>query len=412
MIVGLGAKSDHIATVPNADPVRLNLSPDETQVFACVGRVARIGEVLERSGLPEARVIAVLLALRAKGAIAPARVQKNEARKSDVDAAQLEDVDLDEERKREILEFEKGLETLDYFALLKVPPGSSPAEVKKAYYEASRRFHPDRFYGKNLGSYRGRVERIFRKVSEAQEVLTSPDKRREYLAKNPHLAVAAPPPGSTSRSMAPGGARPLFDDEPTPSSPEALARLEERRARFSRHPYLARAQKVNELVARARTLSKEGDFEKALMDLTQASQLDPKNREAPQLMVEIRRKYDSARAQRELDAAKEAEVNLDSAEALRRYRVAASLDDRNADLAFRTARLLHQSGGDPKEARALAQRAVELDPISADHHYLLGVLILQTGLKKAAKRHFEDALNASPEHADAKAQLKKLRWTF
>lgn len=408
MIVGLGARSDHIATVPNADPVRLNLSPDETLVFASVGRVARIGEVLDRSGLPEPRAIAVLLSLRAKGAIAPARVQKPETREAHVDAALLEDVELDEDRKKEILELEKSLERVNLFELLKVPPGSSAADVKKAYYEASRRYHPDRFFGKKLGSYRGRIEHIYRRITEAQETLTHPDKRREYLAKHPELAREA------VRNSTPNGTPvQLFDEElPSAADPGAKQRAEERRARFARHPYLARAQKVNELLAHARTLAAQGEFEKAQADLTQLLQLDPKNREAPALVAEFRRKNDVLRAQRELEAAKLAETNMDSAEAMRRYRQAATLDDRNADLAFRTARLLHQSGGDPKEARALAQRAVELDPRRADHHHLLGLLILETGLKKVAKRHFEDAVKADPEHAEARAQLKKLRWTF
>lgn len=409
MIVGLGARSDHIATVPNADPVRLNMSGEEAQLFASVGRVSTIGEVLDRCGLPEPRAIAVLLSLRAKGAIAPARVQKAEARMADVDATLLEANDLSIERKKEILDLERSLDKVDLFALLKVPPGAEPAQVKAAYYELSRQFHPDRFFGRNLGSYRARVERIFRKLTEAQDVLTTPDRRREYLDRHPHLAAAASPSRSFTPSSSPA---PLFDEEPALSGPEARARAEERRSRFSRHPYLAKAKKVNDLVAAARRLIADGSFEQAMNELVLAAQLDPKNREVPALHLEARRKHDVRRAERELELAKEAEGQLDDAEAMRHYKMAAALDDENAELAYRIARLLHRSSGDGKEARALAQRAVELDPRKADYHALLGQLVLEAGVKKLAKRHFEDALKVDPEHPEAKAQVKKLRWTF
>ena len=160
-IAGLGARTDHVATVPNLDPSRLRLTPEEGRLLASVGRVSRIEDVLRRSGLDEPRAIAVLLALRAKGAIVPARVVNQAAGPVEpVDAALAEEVDLEPERKREILELERSMGGLDHFAVLGVRPGATPAEVKQAYYNASRRFHPDRYFGKNLGSYRARVERI------------------------------------------------------------------------------------------------------------------------------------------------------------------------------------------------------------------------------------------------------------
>ena len=60
-ISGLGALADYIAQVPSTDPVGLGLSPDETALFAVVGRVSRIAEVLAKSSHDEARTIASYL---------------------------------------------------------------------------------------------------------------------------------------------------------------------------------------------------------------------------------------------------------------------------------------------------------------------------------------------------------------
>ncbi|MFP2933681.1 J domain-containing protein, partial [Pyxidicoccus sp. 3LG] len=186
-IVGLGARTDHIATVPQLDFARLQLSAEEGAVLSLVGRVERIDQVLARSSLGEARTIAVLLALRAKGAIVPARVVPRATPAPAVDAAMAEEVDLEPERKKEIIELERRLDALDHFAVLGLKPGASPTDVKQAYYNASRRFHPDRYFGKNLGSFRARMERIFRRLTEAHNVLTQQDKREAYLRANPAL---------------------------------------------------------------------------------------------------------------------------------------------------------------------------------------------------------------------------------
>ncbi|MGA9525458.1 MAG: J domain-containing protein, partial [Myxococcaceae bacterium] len=227
-IVGLGARTDYLAQVPNADPGRLRLTPEEGRLFAQVGRASRIDEILAKSGLEEARAIALLLSLRAKGAVVPARVTRPAAPVA-IDAAMAEDVDLPTERKKEILDLERALDRLDAFELLGLRPGATAEEAKQAWYEASRRYHPDRFFGKNIGSFRVRIDRIFKRLTEAYNTLSDPKKRAAYFAAHPELA-AAPKPEAPAPS------------ERTPLDPERAA---ERRERFARHPYLAKRGRVN-----------------------------------------------------------------------------------------------------------------------------------------------------------------------
>ncbi|MBU8900485.1 J domain-containing protein, partial [Corallococcus sp. M34] len=201
-IVGLGARTDHVATVPHLDTARLQLTQEEGLVLGLVGRVERIDSVLARSSLGEAHTIAALLSLRAKGAIVPARIVPRAQPAPTVDAAMAEQVDLEPERKKEIIELERSLDTMDHFAVLGIAPGATAADVKQAYYTASRRFHPDRYFGKNLGSFRARMERIFRRLTEAHNVLSQDERREAYLRANPALAAAAAPPAPAPRPTA------------------------------------------------------------------------------------------------------------------------------------------------------------------------------------------------------------------
>ncbi|WAM29426.1 J domain-containing protein [Myxococcus sp. NMCA1] len=447
-IIGLGALTDHIATVPQLDAARLQLTAEEGSVLQLVGRVERIDQVLARSKLGEPRTIAVLLALRAKGAIVPARVVPRGAPAPVVDAAMAEQVDLEPERKKEIIELERSLDAMDHFAVLGLKPGAPASEVKQAYYNASRRFHPDRYFGKNLGSFRARMERIFRRLTDAHNVLMQPDKREAYLRANPALAqaerAAAPPPPSAPPPSAP--AQQLLTPEPPPvhqvsspppaprppvasSGPSSIpppsrplapppddgaseARRAERQARLARHPYLARTGRLAELIARGKAAIASGDWERAYHDFHQVQTMDPKNREVALLLVKARRGHDSQRATIEVARGREMEQHGDTHGAMSAYRLACSLDDQNAEAAWRCARLGHLLGQDAAESRGLAQRAVDLDPGKVEHQLMLGKVLLDTGSKKLAKRAFEDAAKLAPDNAEAKAALKKLRWTF
>ena len=53
----------------------------------------------------------------------------------------------------------------DYYEILGIPRNSSPKEIKKAYYELAKKYHPD--------SNKGNTEttKKFQEVSEAYEVL-------------------------------------------------------------------------------------------------------------------------------------------------------------------------------------------------------------------------------------------------
>jgi DnaJ-class molecular chaperone len=64
----------------------------------------------------------------------------------------------------------------DYYAVLGLSRTATPEEVKKAYRRLARQYHPD-LHG---GSKKADMEKKFKELNEANEVLGDPDKRKKY----------------------------------------------------------------------------------------------------------------------------------------------------------------------------------------------------------------------------------------
>jgi curved DNA-binding protein len=67
-----------------------------------------------------------------------------------------------------------GLDYKDYYAVLGVPKTASQAEIKKAFRKLARQHHPDAKPGDAA------AERAFKEINEANEVLSDPEKRKQY----------------------------------------------------------------------------------------------------------------------------------------------------------------------------------------------------------------------------------------
>lgn len=66
------------------------------------------------------------------------------------------------------------MEFVDYYKILEIDKGASDAEIKKAYRRLARKFHPD------VNPNNKDAEEKFKKINEANEVLSDPEKRKKY----------------------------------------------------------------------------------------------------------------------------------------------------------------------------------------------------------------------------------------
>ncbi len=79
----------------------------------------------------------------------------------------------------EIITLSSVLDDMDYYQVLKIKPSAFASEIKQAYFNQSRMFHPDKFYNEPPDVLE-KANKIFKRLAEAYNILSDNDKRVAY----------------------------------------------------------------------------------------------------------------------------------------------------------------------------------------------------------------------------------------
>ncbi|MGC4088823.1 MAG: DnaJ domain-containing protein [Polyangiaceae bacterium] len=162
------------------------LSPEA--VSGTIARLVELGAVVmearpepERRNVPRAQGRSAMSGQFALGAVEERVVRIEHPGAALYDESELDEVvDLDLARKRQILDLFYRLGSLNHYEVLGVSPSADWRAVKARYHEVIAVFHPDRYYGKNLGRFKGKLERLFQRMTDAHDTLTRPEARADY----------------------------------------------------------------------------------------------------------------------------------------------------------------------------------------------------------------------------------------
>ncbi|HTM44574.1 MAG TPA: DnaJ domain-containing protein [Polyangiaceae bacterium] len=187
--------------VRGVDIRSLPLGPEEAFVFSRVEQSSTASEVALTTGLSKEAVVRAYNRLCQLGALTlqdengkpvvpppapkvPARAPVSPTAPASAPLYPAQELDeavaLAPARKRQILDWFYGADLLTHYELFGLSPEASKKEIKEAYYEVVRVFHPDRYFGKDLGAFKAKLERAFQRLTEAHEVLTRQRTRDEY----------------------------------------------------------------------------------------------------------------------------------------------------------------------------------------------------------------------------------------
>lgn len=347
-------------------------------------------------------------------------------------------------------------DTADYYELLGVEPETPRMEMRNRYFELSKKFHPDKAFGKANKSEKEKMTLVFQRLTVAYDVLSNAKRRAEYNAtiadilelraieKNLNEAVrgsrpsppkpaesehaaAAPPPSSKTQgepvadvSTAPVH-RVSLPPKYVPSTPPKLAesaRREEIRRRRAGQAVadLLRRRSDNPVPAPENGVEKQlGEVERALSEQRFADALtmcrtllniDPKNTQVQGLLKTATVGQGKAQAQanlrRGLYAVREGQVQ----EAKWYFEQAASQDKDNVEARHLLAELLLQHEHDCVSALVLMKEVIVLGGQRARYFATLGDVFLGMKDYERATDAYNKAMRLEPDNKDLKKKLR------
>ena len=380
------------------------------------------------------------------------------------DPAELaEEVDLEPDKKRRILDLFAVLDELSYYELLGVPVEADKKVVKAAYYKLAPEFHPDSYFRKNLGSYKPKIEAIFTRVTLAHDVLTVRQRRAEYdayldqsmrnrsiedalaHAEQEAIAVqeaieravlaapaeAAPPterPALTSdqrrailaRKLTGQSfaklARPKVEAAPASVPPPPLDSPEARqaaaqtlKARYEAAKAEALRQRIATYTRMAEEALAQNDHAKAANSYRIAAHLAPEDSALQLRCAEVQKLASAALASGYLKQAAYEENEGRWADASLSYARAVEGRPDDAFAHERAGFTTIKAGGSARRAVEYARRAVELQPKNPDNRITLARAYLAAGFGVSALAELDRALGAGPLDAQHKQIVTELR---
>ncbi|HVN37907.1 MAG TPA: DnaJ domain-containing protein [Myxococcota bacterium] len=406
---------------PDLDPEVLELTPVEGFLLSRIDGSTSWKTLCHIGGLAPHEVDRALERFEAKGVIvverpggaraaaAAGRAEpqaKADAAKSIVPAGSVDArLGISLELQRRILEFESGLER-PYHDLLGVERNADAKEIKRAYFRLSREYHPDRYFRRDLGHFGARLERIFRKVAEAYELLSDPNTRAEIERS---LASGPAPSGGEYRHTVPGKAE-RIGPEPAPPRgqrvPGRMENLERLRNRFRIPPKLLAERRIRarQLFQAARVSAHEGRYLEAAASMRLAIAFDPWEKEFKSGFADIQAQVHAARAEELLKRAGDA---VAQGEALHLLEEALLYRPCHVET-LRRAIALSIEVRELEKAREYAEQLVEIAPDVAAHHARLAGVLRRQGKRAQASAALENGARIDAKDPEIKAERLNL----
>lgn len=338
--------------------------------------------------------------------------------------------DLDPDRCVEVLEWELRIaEAISPYEVFNLPEGADQKSVKRNYRQAALSFHPDKFFRKEIGGYRARIENAWKKVQDAYDMLSDPARRAAYdLATEGRVIVKAPVveapkettgPGRAPRDMAQpliiqpldtfererGDDIPLVQGQPVESRPTMESAL----TRRLKADVKERIEKAQRHYKQAHADLAEGRFAAADSNVKLAMQYDPANPEFSEWYDAVRQKLEAGIVKSSMAKAATAVSNGDPKQAQAFHEHVLGLFPDNLDVNFEYGLLLLERFNNAKTAKECLQKVVSRRPKDLAALVALAKALRLMGMIKNAQRILDQAKEIAPKDPRVVEEAKELK---
>jgi curved DNA-binding protein CbpA len=385
------APLDGVVVKTNPKVIRVDagrLIPIEGYVLSRIESPIVVSEVGALSGIADDEAHRAVCALVASGFL------KLQGERKDLVEEQARESDESTDRLRE--EVARRLHfynSADSYEILGVTRQATTADIKAAYYQLAKKFHPDRHRNTEHTDLRGKLEALLSLITQAYDTLSEPAQRAAYddrlkrssanpAAQKPTPMMTAEPKVASHRTA---------EQKPAdhqPSTEEHRQTGDLRKSGPLVNNTVPLQQPSNEADA-AEAQSQNGAVAVQASATANSTANGNSGQQAEHYYQQGRARYDRKEYHAAVHLLREA-IKLDPSRAAYHYHLGVALI-RNP----RTRR----------EAEVHLSKSAGLEPYNAQIRVKLGLLYKEAGLIKKAENYFQQALQLDPDNRMARREL-------
>jgi curved DNA-binding protein CbpA len=150
------------------------------EILSYIHGKTAIKDILSLSRLSESEILKTLYALLSTGIV---EIIEEGGDTIDMSADEIfrePEMEIPQEVRERIEDIYSRHDSLGYYGILGIKEWATPGEIKNAYYEAAKEFHPDRHFYLESDELKSKLHTIFSFVTEAYTTLSDHEKRRQY----------------------------------------------------------------------------------------------------------------------------------------------------------------------------------------------------------------------------------------
>jgi curved DNA-binding protein CbpA len=353
------------------------LVPIESYILSRIDTPTVVQEVGALSGLPEEEAYRALCALAASGFLRS--LQDDD----DLTEGQTSKADI-ENLKQEIINKTNFFSQADYYEILDVLQQATTAEIKAAYYNLAKKFHPDRFRQPEYAELRHQLESMFAKITQAYETLSTGGSRSAYDSKIKKEKKSGPLPKVS---------KPLTAPIPIPLNPST--RMEDKRATSADS---GSKKGGSSDVPSVDAVTKEESSKVAAKPIVE--------KPAANAGSEVKQGDSNQMAERYYQQGRSRIDKKDYSGAIQLLREAVKLEPGKSHYHYYLGSALIRSPRNRREAEDHLAKAAKLDQFNTNLKIKIGMLFKESGNRPKADLYFKDALSLDPDNRIAKRELR------
>jgi tetratricopeptide (TPR) repeat protein len=334
----------------------------------------------------------------------------------------------------------------NFYEILGVAPDADRKVIRSAYFALSKKFHPDRAFGADTADLRKKMEVIFRRLTQAYEVITNAEQRVEYdsyiadqiaVWKMERQLLQALKPEEPVEGDATAASPPQPEPSPLPEQrpatpsrqPEARPEHDSRRKSWQRERAQRmlkqalgkapgeggrsepprrrpRPEEIEDTLARGVIAMEAAVYTEAVRLFTEVLTLDPGHERAAALLADAKAQATRSLAAGYLRQGRYERLQGDVERARASLSKAVEIDPQNLEALYQLADLLFSTRADLSHALALSREVIARGGQKARYFAILGELMLLAKETERARESFSRAVLQEPDNKEYRKRLK------